>query len=362
MRTLFILAAVFATLAHSQESKPESKPAKGPHKPESAPVVKPVEFQALGRTVALSVPPDWKADDQAGTFALDAWKHAKGWHHPSIRNFAIHVYGVEGKDLTPSGLVKTWLDAAGKAKVESLVSVPGRNKLLKGLDTEIELSENGALSFYWMRAIAVSGDRLLLVLVEACPLKLDLLEEIVDTSVPILDSVLDPQNKDPWRRDPEWTLTRGPLTTKLRSPAGWTYSRDGEGWFGWIGPVEGQTVQLAFPALGFSAVGESIKIPPAEIFTTIVSGFEEEAGKDGKLVSKTKLAGHDQGAEIVATTAPSEEAPGEWSRMRFFLDGSHIVMVTATHPMSDATTLPPDAYQKQVGSALDSFKVELKSK
>jgi hypothetical protein len=356
MRTLalFFLAAAVATSARAQETKPAA-----PGNAESAPAAKPTEVAMLGRKVSLAVPPEWKESAAGGTFALEGWKHAKGWQHPDIRGFAIHLYGIEGQDVAPAALAKAWLAATGKAKVETLVSVGGRNKSLRGLDTEVELSENGALSFYWMRAIALAKDKVLVVLAEVSPIKREELEEVVDTALPILDSVLDPARNDPWRRDPEFTMTRGGLAIRLKAPAGWTYTRDSDGWYAWMGPIDGQSVQLALTGDGIAVNEKGEALKAGEIFSLAVSVLEESAKEDGKLLAKTKVPGHEQATEIVAASNPSEEASGEWSRSRLFLQAGHLVMLTATHPIQEVSALPPEAFQKQVTAVLDSLKIEV---
>ena len=49
-----------------------------------------------------------------------------------------------------------------------------------------------------------------------------------------------------------------------------------------------------------------------------------------------------------------------WIRKRFFLDGAHVVTVSAQHPIPDLTSVPPAPAQKQLSAALESLKIEIK--
>src|SRR5436190_12196070 len=261
MKRTALAVALLAVAALAQDSRPKTE------KTASAPSSRPIDMMVLGRKVAITMPPDWTGAAGDSSFSVDSWKLAKGWQHPKLKGFSLRVFGAEGKDLAPAAVVKKWLDSAGTAKKEVLVTVSCRNKALKGVDTELELSDNNAISYYWMRAIALAKDKVLIALAEASPFDYKTFEEIVLAAGPILDSLLDSSKKDPWKRDAEVTVARGKLVTKLTAPAGWKYTRlSPEGSLIWMGPENGQEVILGYPqgpfAMFLRIEGAKMDIPP----------------------------------------------------------------------------------------------------
>jgi hypothetical protein len=348
MKKLLLALFCVVNVGFSQDSKPAS-----------APATRPTEMTVLGRKVALTVPADWVETKDASSFALEAWKCAKGWSHPKLKGLSIHVYGLEGKDVTPAAMVQKWLENVGRAKPRMLISATGRNKGLKGLDTELELDENGSITLYWLRAIAVSKDKVIAVLAEANPLDYEKIGDVVAVLRPILDSVLDPTGKDRWRRDAEVTVTIDELVARLTAPSGWEYSRLPDSLV-WRGPDK-QEVELEIPLRSLKDVPQEINkrdIVPM-IYKALTQAEEELAKENGKVLGKTPIVGHDQAVELVTAYEVPDEA-SIWLRKRFFLDGAHIVTVTAQHPIADLTSVPPAAAQKQLAAALESLKIEIK--
>jgi hypothetical protein len=355
MKKAVILLALLTTCWPAQDSKPAKKP-------EAAPAQKPVEMTVAGRKTSLAVPSDWTETKTPSSWPRDDWKLVRGWEHPRIKGVSLRVYGVEVKDVAPAPMAQKWLGAAAKAKPALIVTVAGKNKTLKGLDTEVEMDENGSYSFYWMRAIAVPPkDKMILILAEAAPLDREKLETIVLDLRPILDSVLDPTGKDPWRRDPAVTVTCGELVTHLTVPATWEYTRLApEGSLIWMGPESRQEIVLAFPLRNLRLKAEEALMSQAApmVYKTMLDAETMIAEKLGKVVSKTPVIGHDQATDIVTVTDIPEVGP-LWNRRRVFLDGSNLASVLGKHPLPNLDALPPEAAQKQVQAVFDSIKVEI---
>jgi hypothetical protein len=354
MRIPILLAALLAGSLHSQDSKPA--------RTESAPAAKPTEITALGKKVAITIPAGWSEAKAPSTFAREEWKAIKAWAHPTVKGFAIRAYAAEGKDASPAAVTQKCLDAVGSTKAEVVVSVTGKNKTLKGLDTEVETFEKQSHSFYWMRAIAIPPkDKVLVILAEASPLDREQLEDVVLAARPILDSVFDASGKDPWRRDPNVTVTCGELVTRLTVPAGWSYTRLApEGSLIWMGQENRQEIVLAFPLRSLRIMSEEAALSQVApmLYKTLGDADDMIADKLGKILSKTAVTGHDQARESV-TVIELPEVGVLWQRRRLFLDGPHVISLLAKHPLPDASALPPEAAQKQVGSVMDSLKVEI---
>jgi hypothetical protein len=357
MRIPILLAALLAGSLHSQESKPANP------RSESAPAAKPTEITALGKKVAIAIPANWSEAKAPSTFARDDWKAIKGWAHPSLQGCGLRVYGVEGKDLTPASVAQKWLDAAGKERIEVLVSVAGKNKTLKGLDTELEMNTKDGWSFYWMRGIAIPPkDKVLVVLAEVSPLDRGEFEAIVVELRSILDRLLDPSGKDPWRRDPNVTVTCGELVSRVTTPAGWEYRREGrEGSLTWTDPATPSThLFLGFPLryARFKAEEAALTQFAPMLYKALVDAEAAMAAQYGRTLSTSVVPGHDQSSDTIMVTDAPEIGP-TWRRRRLYLDGSNLVSLEATHGVSGVDAFPPDAVQKQVAAAMQSFKVEI---
>jgi hypothetical protein len=356
MKGTALALALLAAVAIAQDSKPKTE------KPASAPATRPTEITMLGRKIAATIPPEWTETTAESSFALEDWKVAKGWQHPKVKGLSLRLFGAEGKDLSPALVTKKWLDSAGAAKKEVLVTVGCRNKALKGLDTEVELSDNNAISYYWLRAIGLTKEKVLVALAEGAPLDYEKFEEIVLAAAPILDSLLDSAKKDPWKRDSDVTIARGKLVTKLAPPAGWKYTRLApEGSLVWMGPESGQEIILGYPQGPFSTFrieGVKFQMTPEQMFKLSVDVETQILEQTGKLISKTPLTGHDQGLEIVAA---SEFFTGSmlWTRKRYFLDAGVVVTLLAKYPVADKDAVPPDAAQKQFDAVMKSITFEV---
>jgi hypothetical protein len=358
MRTIPTLVMILAALAAAQDSKP----AKGT-KTEPAPAGKPVEMTLLGRKVTLAIPAEWAEAKKASTFASGDWKLAKGWENTKTEGLSLRVFGVEGKDLTPASVAQRWLDSSGKAKPDLIVSVSGKNKTLKGLDTEVEVDEKDAHSFCWMRAIALPPkDKVLIVLAEASPLDRMKLEGVVLEVQPILDSVCDATGKDPWKRDPNVTVTSGELVTRLVVPATWSYTRLApEGSLIWMGPEARQEIVLAFPLRSIRLQAHQALLNQAApmVFKSLVDVDGMLTEQFGKSISKGTVPGHDQASDTVMVLNLPDPVGTQWQRRRLLLDGSHITSILAKHPVGSLEELPPPAAMKQIDAVMSSIKVEI---
>ena len=116
----------------------------------------------LGRKVALTVPARLGRNEGRELVRARGLEVREGMEHPKLKGLSIHVYGVEGKDVTPASMVQKWLENVGRAKPRMLISATGRNKGLKGLDTELELDENGSITLLLAardRGLERQGDR-----------------------------------------------------------------------------------------------------------------------------------------------------------------------------------------------------------
>jgi hypothetical protein len=364
MKLALILCAVAAALP-SQDSKPAKK-----DKPESAPATRPHDAKVLNRKVTLSLPGDWTETDTRSTFALDGWEHGKSWKHPTIPKFTIHLYGAQGPGLTPAALAKKWLDSAGGVKIDRKVEVTGRSRQMKGLDVEVELDENGSPSFYWMRAVGGAQDRVFVLLSDTSPVDYGWLEQIVLATGPIFDSFLDPGRKDPWRRDPDVTVTGSNVSMRITVPAGWKYTRLApEGSLIWMGPENMQEFILALPQLSshparaFGPFGPLPSSTAEQTFEATVK-IAELLRITGRLVSKGTVPGADRMEEVV-TVARGNVRRGEpalWQRRRVILHDKTVVSLLAKHPLKDYDSLPAEAVQKQVTAVFDSLKFEVAAK
>lgn len=358
MRTIPILLVLVAAIAAAQDSKPSKN-----QKTEPAPAGKPVEMTLLGRKATLAIPAEWTEAKTPSTFASGDWKPAKGWENTKTEGLSLRVYGVEGKDATPASTAQKWLDASGKAKPDLIVSVTGKNKTLKGLDTEIEIDEKGGHSFCWMRAIALPPkDKVLIVMAEAAPLDRGKLERVLLEVQPILDSILDATGKDPWKRDPNTTVTCGELVVRLTAPAGWSYTRLApEGSLIWMGTESRQEFILAFPLRSLRLkAGEAFMSQAAPmVYKSLLEIEDMIVEKSGKTLSKTTVPGHDQATDMVTVTQLSESDGPLWERRRLLLDGSNLTSILAKHPVASLDALPPAAALKQIDAVMSSVKVEI---
>jgi hypothetical protein len=346
MRTIPILVVLVAGLAAAQQSKP----------------AKPLEAIVHGKKVSLAVPPDWVDAVGAGTGGRGDWKLVKGWESPSTKGLAIRVFGAEGKDLTPASLTQKWIESIGKGKPELVVSVAGKNKTLKGLDTEAEIVDAETYSFYWLRVIALPPkDKVIVVLAEIAPLDRQKLQAIMAEVQPVLDSVFDPTGKDPWRRDPGVTVTAGELVTRVTAPTGWIYARRApEGSLAWSDPAGSQEVELDFPlrSVRFRDQPAFMNMAAPMLYKVITDGEAEVAEKNGKLLKKATVPGHDQASDLTMVTEVESVGP-TWVRRRLLLDGGNLTSLAAKHPVPDLGSLPTDAFQKQVAAFMDSLKLEI---
>lgn len=355
MKAAFMIALTAAVLAAQQDKKPESAPTTRPH-----------SVKVLGRAVSLSLPGDWIESEAASTFALQSWERGKSWKHPKIANCSLHLYGAEGPGLTPATLAKEWIGSAGAARIDLKVEVGGRSRQMRGLDVELELDENGAQSFYWMRAIGGAKDRVFVLLAEASPLDYDKLEAIVLAAGRIFDSFLDPAKKDPWKRDCDIKVTRGDLVTRLTVPAGWEYTRLApEGSLIWMGPENQQEFILAFPqtsvrpgrSLGGFPGGDGPT--PEQFFDLIVKGAEILRAL-GRLVSNETLPGLDRTAQVVVVNRGNSRLkhPPVWNWRRIILHGTTVVSLLAKQPVKDYDAPLAAPLQKQITTVLDSIRFE----